>query len=164
MKNPFKRDIPPGAAAVIVALTLLASVVTGGERLNTPATTEPAGKPVAGAKEDMDFDPSKLDRQRKEREIQDLFASPAPPVVAAAPIAQPPPRPAAPPLPFRYLGRLADGAKVLVFLERNHESLSVPAGETIDGLYRVESIADSSIEFVYLPLGTRQMLHVPAPN
>lgn len=168
MKNPLKRDVPPRAAAVVVALALLAGVVTGREQVNAPPVLEPAGKRVTEAKEELDFDPGKLVRQRREGEIQDLFASRivAPPVAAAPSVQaanpQPPPAPSVPPLPFKYLGRMTDGGKVTVFLERNQDTLSAAEGETLDNTYRIESIAEFAVHFVYLPLGMKQVLNVPA--
>lgn len=83
-------------------------------------------------------------------------------MVAAAPAPAAPP--AAPALPFRYLGRMADGERQIVFLERNREAMQVTAGDAIDGLYRIDSVSESSVVFTYLPLGVMQTLAVPAPN
>lgn len=165
MKNPLTRDVPPRAAIVIVALALLASVVTGRERAAVPAIVEPAQRHVATdpvPPEDLDLE--KLVRLRREEPVRDLFASrslaPAPP---PAPVtAAKPPVPSAPPLPFRYLGRMVDGTKVVVFLLKNQEAVHAAAGDTLENTYKVESITDSAVQFVYLPLGTKQTLGVPA--
>ncbi len=163
--------MPAGAAITVAALVLVASVVTGREEGRAPdrisnATIEPSG---AVASEDLDLE--RLKRVKKEGEIQDLFAdrfwNPGPAQAASTPTAAatkpaPPPAPSAPPLPFRYLGRLADGDKLTVFLEKNQEALSAAAGDTIESTYQVESIADSAVNFVYLPLGTKQVLSIPA--
>jgi hypothetical protein len=71
--------------------------------------------------------------------------------------AQAPAKPVAPPLPFRYVGKMLDGDKLAVFLVNGNESLAVAAGERI-GEYRVEKITDAEIVFTYLPLKTKQSL------
>ena len=167
MKLPLERDVPAGAAITIVALVLLASVVTGREDSIVPAAAVdpiPASRPAAVEELDLEV----LKRTRNGNAPQDLFAPRVPiqavvPAVAAA-VKPAPPTPSAPPLPYKYLGRMVDGGKVMVFLERNQDSLSAVAGDTLDNTYQVESIAESAVHFVYLPLGTKQVLGIPAPQ
>lgn len=148
----------PGKLEAIFVLVLLASVVTGAEQTGTPL-------PVPTD----ELDVQRLERARKEPQVQEIFAarSWAPPAPAPAPIAlakpEPPPVPSAPPLPFRYLGRLVDGENAIVFLERNQQVFSAAAGQRVEDLYQLESVSDSTLQFVYLPLGTRQTLAIPAP-
>jgi len=172
MSKPRPRDIPVRATGVVLALALIAGVVAGREQPDTPSLPEPQRQPVRDAlKEDFDFDPVKLVRERQDGEFQNLFASPhvPSPVAAAAPVvvvkAQPAPAPSAPmapPLPFKYLGRMVDGDRITVFLQRNQETLSAVQGETLDNAYRIEAVADAAIHFRFLPLGIDQVLHVPA--
>jgi hypothetical protein len=164
MRQLRRRDIPAGAAIAITALVMVANAVTGDEkpRGDTTAAAESTKEaPRPGTAEDLDIE--RLKRPRQETPPPDLFA-PRPPVkpvaVAAAPTA--PPTPTAPPLPFKYLGRLVDDGKVMVFLEGSQRSIAASAGETLDGTYLLESIGDSVVQFVYLPLGTRQTLAIPA--
>lgn len=63
---------------------------------------------------------------------------------------------AAPPLPFRYIGRLRANGKLEVLLMRGAKVYSVARGGEIDGEYRVERITESTISFTYLPLQARQ--------
>lgn len=89
---------------------------------------------------------------------RDLFAAHSfqpPPPPAPPPGAPEPPR--APPLPFKYQGRLEDG-DTAVFLLDGTRSLIVRAGDTIDGRYKVERISKHDIAFTYLPLDQRQTL------
>ncbi len=65
---------------------------------------------------------------------------------------------AAPPLPFRYIGRLRVDGKLEVLLMRGTKVYSTPRGGEIDGEYRIERITESSISFIYLPLLARQDL------
>jgi Tfp pilus assembly protein PilP len=68
-----------------------------------------------------------------------------------------PQKPVAPPLPFRYLGKMIEDGKLNVFLARGDESLAVRAGQKL-GEYRVDKVTDSEIVFTYLPLKTKQSL------
>jgi len=72
---------------------------------------------------------------------------------------QPPP-PAAPPLPFEYLGRVISQGRVRVFLARGDENYAVGVGERIYAEYRVERIREGAVELTYLPLGIRQILTI----
>lgn len=67
---------------------------------------------------------------------------------------------AAPPLPFRYIGRLLENGKLQVLLMRGGAVYSIARGEEIDGEYRVDRITESVISFTYLPLKTKQDMHL----
>ena len=175
MKLSFPREIPRRAALVVMALALIASVVAGREEVSSDpqAAPEPApvmnGAPPQASLPDLDLD--KLNRSVKNNKITDLFASkgaapiPAPVAVAITlPPPPPPPAPTTPPLPFRYFGKWIDGDRTVVFLWNNSEGHSVAAGDTVEGTYRIESITDSSVDFIYLPLGSRQTLPISKPE
>jgi hypothetical protein len=180
MKQLFIRDIPPRAAAVVIALVLAASVGMGREEQSSGATPvnsqgssvireAPTTTPTESALPDLDLD--KLNRVRKEEKIANLFApkvpiAPPPPAAAALmmPAPPPPPVPTAPALPFQYLGRLIDGDKNVVFLLKKDEALSVSAGDILGDGYKVESITETAVNFIYTPLGTKQSLPIPSPN
>ncbi|MBI4204716.1 MAG: hypothetical protein HY527_06790 [Betaproteobacteria bacterium] len=80
---------------------------------------------------------------------------PPPPKVAA-----PPPR--APLMPYRFAGRVMHGGKLQVFLSRGDGVIPISEGQTLDGTYRVESIAPNGITLVYLPLGYTEFIPVTA--
>jgi hypothetical protein len=67
-------------------------------------------------------------------------------------------------LPFRYFGKWVDGEKTVVFLWQNNEGRSVSAGDTVDGTYQIESITEASVNFIYLPLGSKQTLPITNPD
>ena len=113
----------------------------------------------------------KLDARELGNASKDPFAvprkkvkkRPAPepkPVVVAR--RAPPPPPSAPPLPFKYMGKMLSGGEVSVFLIHGNRNLVVHEGDTIDSKYRVESIADSTMTLTYLPLEQRQILNFGA--
>lgn len=158
----LKNDLPKRATLALLALVLVASVVTGREKPaievmeRAPARSEVAA-PVAD-----DIDLSKLERSRAQAPRIDPFARasfaprPAPQVVASAE----PPKPVAPPLPFRYMGRLTENGKTEVFVLRGEDIISIAPGQKIDAEYRVDGITDTAISMTYLPLKTRQSLEL----
>jgi hypothetical protein len=93
---------------------------------------------------------------------------PAPAKVKATPVpaalaAPPPPPPQAPPLPFAYIGRLAEDRDVTVFLAMGDRNLVVKPGDVIDNTYKLEEVSDSALVLTYLPLSQRQTLSTGAP-
>lgn len=85
---------------------------------------------------------------------------PAPPPVAVVP----PPSPSAPPLPFHFIGALQGekigNGEITAFVASNSSSTVhlLKAGDVIDNTYKVVSVGNGKIEFIYLPLQTRQSL------
>lgn len=101
----------------------------------------------------------------------DLFAAkswqrppPPPPPPPAPTPPPPPPPPAAPPLPFRFIGRMDDGATAKVFLQRGEQVYAVAVGDVIERQYRVERIDAAQMTLVYLPLQQRQPLLFGKPS
>jgi hypothetical protein len=141
--------------ALLAVAGALASVVAGRE-LSGPQKVEPIARLDTRLPAADDIDLSKLERRAGDGAKADAFAPRnfAPTVPAQA---QAPAKPAAPPLPFRYLGKMLDGDKLAVFLGNGAESFSVKAGDRI-GEYRVDKITDAEVVFTYLPLKTKQTL------
>lgn len=90
----------------------------------------------------------------------ELFgAPPAPPQpVAAAPSA--PAVAVAPPVPYRFAGRVRKGAEEEFLLSKGDLIFPVKEGETLDGTYRVVAVKAEGIELTYLPLGTTERIIV----
>ncbi|HZN24530.1 MAG TPA: cohesin domain-containing protein [Burkholderiales bacterium] len=72
----------------------------------------------------------------------------------------PPPAPVAPPLPYTFAGRLVHDGKLSLLLARGDEVVAIREGDTLDRVYKVESITDTQITLVYLPLGQKQSIPV----
>jgi hypothetical protein len=170
MKSFLTRHVPPRATAVaVVALVLAASVVTGREK-PSGIGVEPAERLAAQIRAEPTVDAldlAKLERPEAESPATDpfaprSFAPPAPP--APKPRRGAPVWPAAPELPFRYVGKLVDDGALSVFLARGEASYSVKGGESIDGEYRVDKVSETDIVFTYLPLNVKQRLHLPSVN
>lgn len=157
-----------------LALLFAAGLATGfgtTRKSESPTIVAVASARVPQHAPTVDLDLAALNRAATQEIAEHLFAAPPPPAPLQAPapapvapaVAAPPPAPRAPPLPFRYLGRLIDGDRTSAFVASGSQSLSLKAGDVIDNHhYRVERIADDALEFVYLPLDERQTLTLGA--
>jgi len=164
----LRSRLRPGAAIALSAVAL--GIATALGRLDAPtpvmasAAPGPAPSPAQSAPE---LDLRELKRARNPAEVVDLFAprkpsaAPVPAPTNAEPAPASPP-PSAPPLPFTYLGKLLDGDKLEIFIAQGDDHYNVERGQTIDGRYRVEKVTATAVTFIYLPLGTRQTLPIPA--
>lgn len=104
---------------------------------------------------------------RMEGEAGNLFAAhswqpPAPP----PPVAVRAPAPQAPPLPYRYVGRMEDNGAVVVFLAEGGAETRprlVRQGDQWPN-YRVDEITPQGMRLTYLPLNETQRLLFGSPN
>ena len=76
----------------------------------------------------------------------------------------PPPPPQAPPLPFKYIGKIMDGSEIVVFLEKQNSNYAVRAGDKLDNTYKVDEIKPGVMTLTYLPLGQQQTIAIGAAN
>lgn len=143
----FGENSPPPAEPVVVA-------AVAPSKLNRPAVAKPVRIEI-----------EKLSRMPPSTGGPDLFApkSWAPPRAVVQPRAAPVPAPAAPPLPFEYVGQMEGRDGLVAYLAREGEFLSAKAGDQLGGDYRLESVAPDVLTFVYLPLAERQMLPARVP-
>ncbi len=154
--RPILRRILGGVAIV----GALASVVAGRERPTLDLAQPPARSAASiVSSEGLDLDRLALRAEHgDEKKGVDPFAPrsfSSPEAAGGSP--GKPQKPVAPPLPFRYLGKMIEDGKLNVFLARGDESLSVHAGQKL-GEYRVDRVTDREIVFTYLPLKTKQSL------
>jgi hypothetical protein len=143
-------------AFAVVTLALLAGVVVGREKPAEILFQEK--KPAAGA----DFDLSMLEHKEAAAPSADPFASRsfgAPRQERAA--VQP--RPEAPALPFRYMGKVVEDGKTEILLLRGDEHFAVAAGQKIDNEYRLDKVTASALTITYLPMKTKQTLELTTP-
>jgi hypothetical protein len=158
----LKRDIPKRALLVVVTLAAVAGVVTGREKPAIEVVEERAGRPIPAM---ADIDLAKLERPEAGLPQNDPFAqrsfgaAPKAPRAAAGDA-----RPALPPLPFQYIGKVIENGKQEVYVMRGDELLAIARGQKIGNEYRVDRITGTSITFTYLPSKTRQTLDLPAAN
>jgi hypothetical protein len=154
--KPIVKKVLAGIAVV----SALASVVAGRE-LSTPQRAEPVARvdtrlaTLAG----NDIDLSKLEARAQANEEGAKTDAFAPrnfsPIVPAR--EQGAAKHVAPPLPFRYIGKMLDGDKLAIFLANGNDSFAVKAGERV-GDYRIDKVTDTEVVFTYLPLKTKQTL------
>jgi hypothetical protein len=161
----LKGELPKKRAAVTAAaLILVVGVVLGREKPALELVQERAPRAAAAADDGIDLE--RLRRGEASLPQNDPFSRKGfAPQKAAAPVAVPnvPAKPMAPPLPFRYFGRLTERGKTEVFVMSGEEVVSIAAGQKL-GDYRVDQISASSISFTYLPLKTKQTLDLPSVN
>ncbi|HET7366685.1 MAG TPA: cohesin domain-containing protein [Burkholderiales bacterium] len=84
----------------------------------------------------------------------------APPPPKRSNVVEAPAKPVAPPLPYRIAGQVTHEGVMQVVLARDDRVFTVRQGETLDNVYRIESITPDAVTFVYLPLDERQQLAV----
>lgn len=163
-------------ALLLVASGVTASLVVGREPeaarvvVSYPTGKGPPAPATTSRVELAAFDLNALSRPVG-IDIQDnLFFIPPPPApplarIAPAPQAEAPPqKPTAPPLPFKFLGRLIDKGTTTVFVSHNGRSLNLKEGDTAADLYRVERISANEVVFMYEPLTERQVLTIESVN
>jgi hypothetical protein len=75
-------------------------------------------------------------------------------------VAAPPPKPVAPPVPYRIAGQVMHDGLNQVVLARDDRVFTVGEGEILDNTYRIEAIRPEGVTIVYLPLQERQQIQV----
>jgi hypothetical protein len=163
----FAPDTP--SAATIAAPVAKAAPVATQNRKGANTVTDPwkAANTVSDPDEVLELHPRDDDPRPGTTFASMTWGSPQPARAAAAPPVEPQPAPAppaAPPLPFRILGRFEQQGKRSVFMQYNEQTVVASAGLVINDLYRVEEVTDASVTLIYLPLGERQVLNVASAN
>ena len=149
--TPMVKKVLGGIAVV----SALASVVAGREQPSFAPAREPKVDTRLQVREDIDL--AKLEARVDEGAKVDAFAPKnfAPVLPPQANAAEG--RREAPPLPFRYIGKMVDNGRLAVFLQNGADSYTVTEGERV-GDYRVDKISEAEIRFTYLPMKTKQTL------
>jgi hypothetical protein len=107
-----------------------------------------------------------VDRVVKDTAAASLFSAQswyiAPPAPPPAPvIVQAPPAPAAPPLPFAFMGSYRpEGAVPTYFLTAGDRVYDVKIGDTLDNTYSVDGVKSGQLLLTYIPLKIQQSLAV----
>lgn len=152
---------------VALAFTLSAVAALEGKDEATSAivqSSQPRHVQQGGAENELtgNIPLEKLNRQPLPEDAKDIFAGQswhvAPPPTRAAP-------PAAPPLPFVYMGKLAEeGEKVVVLLARQDRNYTVREGDVLDNMYRVDELRAPVMTLTYLPLNIKQTIRIGESN
>lgn len=165
MKRPALEKYRIWLAAAVLAVALLAgwwaNRTTEPEAPPLPATSpSPAGTPPAKPARPLPPAQKAEEAPAAPEKIVDIFAvrtwEPPPPPLAAATQQQ-----QAPPLPFRFMGRIAEPGQPQVFLlVQGDRVLPVKLGDRIGGAYRLEKSEGGQLFFRYRPMNVVQTLSV----
>jgi len=90
----------------------------------------------------------------------ELFGAPPPPPQSVAGAASVPAVQTAPPMPYRFAGRVRKGAEEEFLISKGDLIFPVKEGDTIDGTYKVVAVKADGIELIYIPLGTTERVVV----
>ena len=182
--RPVARSIHPGLGKLLLATLLLAAVAlwwpnaAPPQLAVQPASTAPAATPSGALSQRTAYRPlpPELQPPTFDKATFDPFVGalpPAPPPAAKpAPVVQPvvavvvppPPAPVAPPINYRYLGRMTEPAgQMSVYLARADAMVQVSVGALLDEGYVVEAIDGEGVRLHYPPLNMRVVIPVPPP-
>ena len=151
------NEYRPGAAPQIAGAVSRPRAVTPAPQENPSARERATSVKPADDTEVLELKP-RVKREPQERlafKAQRWEPPPPPPPPPA-----PPPKPMAPPLPYKFAGKAHDGSGWKVFLARGENTYIVHAAMTLEGSYRVESIAPPVMTLTYLPLNQTQTLDI----
>jgi hypothetical protein len=143
------KDADRASAEVVPAAAPQQDAAPGVVLAAAPATAPEETMPERPSLEQMSADPFNVEPP------QQAPAAAAPP---PAPVAVP-----APPLPYRFAGRLQIGDAMEVYLAKGDELIQVKKGDKLDGQYRVEKIGRTEMTLVHLASGTRAKLEYSPP-
>jgi hypothetical protein len=154
MRAKLRKPVFLGTLAAVVALVLLLP-----ER--DAAVVPKQGAAAGGTQQQADASRNLQlpERSGLSRARGELFGSPPPPprVVEAA---AKPEAPVAPPMPYRFAGRVRNGGEDQILVSKGDVVFPVKEGETLDGVYRVLKVGTDRIEILYLPLNSRDTILV----
>lgn len=71
---------------------------------------------------------------------------------------------APPPLPFKFVGQMNDGADQVIYLSNGDQVVLARRGDVLEGGYKVSSISPTQIEFESVSSGLKQPLAIPAKD
>jgi hypothetical protein len=157
----MRRLLLLGAFAGLVGYPLLdESATSGGLAFAQTERAETRAAAKANAAERLELP----ERRGLTRTQGELFGAPPPPPKPITKKAQSPAAvaaaPVAPQVPYRFAGKVRKGSEEEVLISKGDAVFPVKAGDTLDGVYKVESISAERIDLVYLPLGTRDRIVV----
>jgi hypothetical protein len=157
---------------IFLALALVATVVASVVDFAPPEAVDTAGiaLPVASKTAAPPAAPinAALRRDRFATPAAQAAGSPADlfPVrswLPPPPVAQAAPAPKAPPLPFKYLGKVLEEGVVVAFVSEGTRTHLLRKGDALPP-YRVDNVTPQELTLVYLPLNETQRLNFGSAN
>ena len=164
--SPARKRVALAFVAIGIGLIVQRTIASGGdadvvapvEREARSGGAEPAA-PTPARRASAATASLRLDRLDRRAPSPDAAASDAPlfAVQSWQPPPPPPPpaepvEPTAPPFPYTYMGGLTDDHGRTAFFNRGDRVLTVHAGETVDGAFRVDHLDETSMTVTYVPL------------
>ena len=155
-----------------LALTLVAVAATEGEdnpdsvvvRPDTVKTRHTQQRRNSDSDLDGDVRLAEQNRQPLPEDVKDMFAGKSW-YDASPPAKQKPEKLSAPPLPFVYMGQLAEqGEKAVILLAKQDRSYAVSEGDVLDNIYRVDEVKAPLMTVTYLPLNIKQTIRIGESN
>jgi len=146
----------------VLAATVAASLIDF-ESPEVMASPKGIGTGLARAATPPAADEAPLTQARFQTQDADAFATrswqPPPPRPVPQIVAQP----KAPPLPFRYLGKVMEEGAVVAFIAQDARTYLARKGDVLLD-YRIEDVTPAQMTFVYLPLNEKQTLTFGSAN
>jgi hypothetical protein len=93
----------------------------------------------------------------------DLFPAPGRVTAETQGVKTAPSPPAAPPLPFRFIGRVYQEGETQAYVARGAKVYAVKKGDVVDNDYRVEKLGATEMVFMHIPSGSRQVMQFTPP-
>lgn len=156
MDSRVRKGLLITAAAAVVAV--LAFEPGRKDEARSAPRESSAGAPVARANSTESL--QLPERRGLSQARGELFGAPPPPPQPVATAASAPVVQVAPPMPYRFAGRVRKGGEEEFLLSKGELVFPVKEGDTIDGTYKVVAVKPDGIELVYLPLGTTERIMV----
>ena len=156
--------------ALAFAATLAASLIDFESTSVAPTKVPRPGQAtpvtlVPGTSKDASPTPAAklLSQVRFESHGVNAFATrswqPPPPKLVSQQVAEP----KAPPLPFRYMGKVMENGNVMAFIAQDANTYLARQGDTVLD-YRIEEITPAQMTLVFLPLNEKQTLSFGSAN
>jgi hypothetical protein len=164
--SPARKRVALAFVAIGIALIVQRTIASAGDAdvvapvgrgARSAAADTPSAAPPPGLRASAAPSPLRLDRLARTApatagEGGALFA-----VQSWQPPPPPPPpaeavEPAVPPFPYPYMGGLTDERGRTAFFGRGDRVLAVRSGETIDGVFHVDQLNETSMTVTYVPL------------
>jgi hypothetical protein len=156
MRAAWRKPVFLGLLAAVAALVLLLPAKDAPSPAGATAAATTGG---AQAQADSSRDLKLPERSGLGRARGELFGAPPPPPRPVQVEAQPA-APVAPPMPYRFAGKVRQGAEEQVLLSKGDMVFPVKEGDTLDGAYRVVKIGADRVELLYIPLNSRDTILV----
>jgi hypothetical protein len=156
MKAHFRKLL-----LVVAVIAVVAMVAYQPARESAKGAMSEAPAPAAAVRADAAPSLVVPDKRGLGRTRGELFGAPPPP--PPPPVVAAPPAPVvavAPPLPYRFAGRVRKGSEDEFLVTKGDLIIPVRAGDVLDGTYRVVAVKADGIELVYLPLGSSERIAV----